>query len=171
MREDYNYSGGGDAWSSFTHDQVRSPVLKERLFGLTNAECNHGEDVKWCSFYLGATPTSSYVKMLYKYPQAEFPRADLIATDAGRGKSDPEYELLDTGVFGGNRYFDVVVEYAKATLEDVLMQVTTGIGASHQAGWTGTAGLLTALFRGARAERLRARIRDAPRTRPPGGRR
>jgi hypothetical protein len=102
----------------------RDPLLKERLFGLTNAEGNHGEDVKECYFYLDATPTSSYLKMLYKYPQAEFPYADLIAVNAARGKSDPEYELLDTGVFDGNRYFDVVIEYAKATPEDLLMQVT-----------------------------------------------
>jgi hypothetical protein len=102
----------------------RDPVVKERLFGLTNAEGNHGEDVKECYFYLDATPTSSYLKMLYKYPQAEFPYADLTEGNRARGKSDPEYELLDTGVFDGNRYFDVVVEYAKAAPEDVLMQVT-----------------------------------------------
>ena len=100
------------------------PILKERLFGLTNAEGNHGEDVKECYFYLDATPTSSYLKMLYKYPQAEFPYADLVATNGARGKTDPEYELLDTGIFAENRYFDVVVEYAKATPDDVLMQVT-----------------------------------------------
>ncbi|HEV2376180.1 MAG TPA: hypothetical protein VGS19_28925 [Streptosporangiaceae bacterium] len=102
----------------------RDPLLKERLFGLTNAEGNHGEDVKESYFYLDATPTSSYLKMLYKYPQDEFPYADLVATNRARGKADPEYELIDTGVFGGNRYFDVVVEYAKAAPEDVLMQVT-----------------------------------------------
>src|SRR5215469_1045662 len=102
----------------------RDPLLKERLFGLTNAEGNHGEDVKECYFYLDATPTSSYLKMLYKYPQAEFPYADLVATNGARGKTDPEYELIDTGIFEENRYFDVVVEYAKAAPEDVLMQVT-----------------------------------------------
>ncbi len=102
----------------------RDPMLKERLFGLTNAEGNHGEDVKEYYFYLDATPTSSYLKMLYKYPQREFPYADLIATNRARGKTDPEYELLDTGIFDDNRYFDVVVEYAKATPEDLLMQVT-----------------------------------------------
>ena len=102
----------------------RDPILKERLFGLTNAEGNHGEDVKECYFYLDATPTSSYLKMLYKYPQAEFPYADLTEGNRARGRSAPEYELLDTGVFDGNRYFDVVVEYAKATPEDLLMQVT-----------------------------------------------
>jgi len=102
----------------------RDPILKERLFGLTNAEGNHGEDVKECYFYLDATPTSSYLKMLYKYPQAEFPYADLVAVNRARGMTDPEYELLDTGIFDENRYFDVVVEYAKAAPEDVLMQVT-----------------------------------------------
>jgi hypothetical protein len=102
----------------------QDPVLKERLFGLTNAEGNHGEDVKECYFYLDATPTSSYLKMLYKYPQAEFPYADLLATNRARGKTDPEYELLDTGIFDGNRYFDVMAEYAKAAPEDLLMQVT-----------------------------------------------
>src|ERR1700745_3247558 len=102
----------------------RDPILKERLFGLTNAEGDHGEDVKECYFYLDATPTSSYQKMLYKYPQAEFPYADLIAVNAARGKSDPEYELLDTGIFDRSRYFDVVIEYAKAAPEDLLLQVT-----------------------------------------------
>jgi mannosylglycerate hydrolase MGH1-like protein len=102
----------------------RDPILKERLFGLTNSEGNHGEDVKECYFYLDATPTSSYLKMLYKYPQAGFPYADLLATNRARGKTDPEYELIDTGIFDGNRYFDVVAEYAKAAPEDLLMQVT-----------------------------------------------
>ncbi len=102
----------------------RDPVLKERLFGLTNSQGNHGEDVKECYFYLDATPTSSYLKMLYKYPQGEYPYADLVATNGARGKHDAEYELLDTGIFNDNRYFDVFVEYAKASPEDVLMQVT-----------------------------------------------
>jgi hypothetical protein len=102
----------------------RDPILKERLFGLTNDEGNHGEDVKECYFYLDATPTSSYLKMLYKYPHAEFPYADLVATNRERGATDPEYELPDTGVFDADRYFDVVVEYAKAAPEDLLMQVT-----------------------------------------------
>jgi len=100
------------------------PMLKERLFGLTNAEGNHGEDVKECYFYLDATPTSSYLKMLYKYPQAPFPYTDLVAVNGMRDRSQPEYELLDTGIFDGDRYFDIVVEYAKAAPEDVLMQVT-----------------------------------------------
>ena len=102
----------------------RDPVLKERLFGLTNSQGNHGEDVKESYFYLDATPTSSYLKMLYKYPQREYPYADLIATNGARGKHEAEYELLDTGIFDDNRYFDVFVEYAKASPEDVLMQVT-----------------------------------------------
>ncbi|GLW90058.1 glucosidase [Actinokineospora globicatena] len=100
------------------------PILKERLFGLSNSEGNHGEDVKECYFYLDATPTSSYLKMLYKYPQAEFPYADLVAENRRRGRSDPEYDLLDTGIFDDNRYFDVVVEYAKDGPDDVLMLVT-----------------------------------------------
>ncbi len=102
----------------------RDPILKERLFGLTNAQGNHGEDVKECYYYLDATPTSAYLKMLYKYPQREFPYDDLVATNGARGRTDPEYELIDTGIFGGNRYFDVFVEYAKASPEDILMQVT-----------------------------------------------
>src|SRR3974390_1969504 len=87
----------------------RDPILKERLFGLTNAEGNHGEDVKECYFYLDATPTSSYLKALYKYPQAEFPYARLLEASAGRDRSDPEFELLDTGIFDDGRYFDVEV--------------------------------------------------------------
>ena len=102
----------------------RDPILKERMFGLTNAEGNHGEDVKECYYYVDATPTASYSKMLYKYPQAEFPYQDLITANRERGRSDPEYELLDTGIFDDNRYFDVVVEYAKGGPEDLLMQVT-----------------------------------------------
>ena len=102
----------------------RDPVLKERLFGLTNAEGNHGEDVKECYYYLDAMPTSSYLRMLYKYPQAEFPYAELVAVNGARGMTEPEYELLDTGIFDEGRYFDVEVEYAKAGPEDVLAQVT-----------------------------------------------
>src|SRR5438552_15623885 len=102
----------------------RDPFLKERLFGLTGPEGNHGEDVKEAYFYLDATPTSSYLKMLYKYPQAEFPYDDLLRTNRARGRLDPEYELIDTGVFDGSRYFDVEVEYAKAGPEDLLMRVT-----------------------------------------------
>src|SRR5262249_38322247 len=102
----------------------RDPILKERLFGLTGPEGNHGEDVKECYFYLDSTPTHSYLKMLYKYPQAEFPYARLVEENGRRGKDQPEYELLDTGVFDDDRYFDVFVEYAKASPDDLLMQVT-----------------------------------------------
>jgi hypothetical protein len=100
------------------------PMLKERLFGLTNAQGNHGEDVKEHYFYLDATPTHSYLKMLYKYPQRAFPYADLIAENARRGTGLPEYELLDTGVFAEDRYFDVFVEYAQLQPGDILMKVT-----------------------------------------------
>ena len=102
----------------------RDPILKERLFGLTNGEGNHGEDVKELYYYLDATPTHSYLKMLYKYPQAAFPYADLVAENRRRGIGAPEYELLDTGAFEGNRYFDVFVEYAQAGIDDVLMRIT-----------------------------------------------
>jgi hypothetical protein len=102
----------------------RDPILKERLFGLTNGEGNHGEDVKEYYFYLDSTPTHSYMKYLYKYPQAAFPYGDLVATNRSRGKHDLEYELLDTGVFDHDRYFDVFVEYAKAAPENVLIRIT-----------------------------------------------
>jgi hypothetical protein len=100
------------------------PILKERMFGLTNSEGNHGEDVKDYWFYLDSTPTHSYLKCLYKYPQRPFPYADLVATNGRRGKQDFEYELLDTGVFDDDRYFDVTVEYAKGAHDDILMLVT-----------------------------------------------
>ena len=100
------------------------PILKERLYGLTNSEGNHGEDVKELYYYLDSTPTHSYMKYLYKYPQSEFPYADLVATNAARGRDELEYELLDTGVFDGDRYFDVEVVYAKASPEDVLIEIT-----------------------------------------------
>jgi hypothetical protein len=102
----------------------RDPLLKERMFGLTNAEGNHGEDVKEYYFYLDNTPTHSYMKYLYKYPQAEFPYDDLVATNKARGRGDFEYELLDTGIFDEDRYFDVFVEYAKAGPEDLLVEIT-----------------------------------------------
>ena len=102
----------------------RDPILKERLFGLTNSEGNHGEDVKEHYFYLDATPTHSYLKMLYKYPQRAFPYADLVAENARRGTDVPEYELIDTGVFAEDRYFDVFVEYAQAEPGDILMKIT-----------------------------------------------
>ncbi len=102
----------------------RDPFLKERLFGLTGYEGNHGEDVKEYYYYLDCTPTHSYMKMLYKYPQREFPYALLREENRRRGRDQPEFELLDTGVFDDDRYFDVFVEYAKATPDDVLMRVT-----------------------------------------------
>ncbi|WP_321931028.1 MGH1-like glycoside hydrolase domain-containing protein [Paraburkholderia guartelaensis] len=153
VREDY--SGDGDAWRYFTHDQSRSrtyrwgedgigglcddeqrlcfalalwnehdPILKERLFGLTNSEGNHGEDVKEYYFYVDSTPTHSYMKYLYKYPQREFPYRDLVETNGKRSRGEFEYELLDTGVFDDDRYFDVFVEYAKAAPEDIFIRVT-----------------------------------------------
>ncbi len=102
----------------------KDPILKERLFGLTNSEGNHGEDVKEYYFYLDSTPTHSYMKYLYKYPQAAYPYADLVETNRRRTRNDMEYELLDTGVFNGDRYFDVFVEYAKAGPEDILVNIT-----------------------------------------------
>src|SRR5499425_3507069 len=101
----------------------RDPILKERLFGLTNSEGNHGEDVKEYYFYIDSTPTHSYMKYLYKYPQRRFPYEDLIRTNSSRGKQELEYELLDTGVFAEDRYFDVFVEYAKADPEDLLVRI------------------------------------------------
>ncbi len=100
------------------------PILKERMFGLSNGEGNHGEDVKDYWFYLDSTPTHSYLKCQYKYPQRAFPYLDLVTTNGRRSKQDMEYELLDTGVFDENRYFDVIVEYAKAAPDDILMLVT-----------------------------------------------
>jgi len=102
----------------------KDPILKERLFGLTNSEGNHGEDVKEYYFYLDSTPTHSYMKYLYKYPQAEFPYADLVQTNQRRNRNEMEYELLDTGIFDDDRYFDVFVEYAKAGPEDILIKIT-----------------------------------------------
>jgi len=102
----------------------RDPILKERLFGLTNSEGNHGEDVKEYYFYLDSTPTHSYMQYLYKYPQREFPYSDLVETNKRRSREDLEYELLDTGIFDDDRYFDVFVEYAKADPEDLLIQIT-----------------------------------------------
>jgi len=102
----------------------KDPCLKERLFGLTGPEGNHGEDVKEQYFYLDSTPTHSYMRFLYKYPQAEFPYARLLEENRRRGKLDAEYELMDTGVFDDGRYFDVMVEYAKAGPEDMLVQIS-----------------------------------------------
>ena len=152
VREDY--SGDGDAWNYFSHDQARSrayrwgedglggicddqqilcfalalwngkdPILKERLFGLTNSEGNHGEDVKEYYFYVDSTPTHSYMKYLYKYPQRAYPYDDIVLTNKKLSRVDHEYELIDTGVFDDNRYFDVAVEYAKASAQDILIRI------------------------------------------------
>ena len=129
------YRWGEDGLAGFSDDRQlwclgialwngRDPILKERLFGLTNGQGNHGEDVKELYYYLDGTPTHSYMRMLYRYPQAAFPYADLLAENAWRGAGDREYELLDTGVFDADRYFDVVVEYGKASPDDILMRVT-----------------------------------------------
>jgi hypothetical protein len=129
----YRWNEDGLAGLCDRHQQIclalalwngRDPILKERLFGLTGEEGNHGEDVKEYYFYLDSTPTHSYMKYLYKYPQGEFPYARLLEESRRRGKLDPEYELLDTGVFEEDRYFDVTVEYAKAGVEDILVRVT-----------------------------------------------
>ena len=129
------YRWGEDGLAGFSDDKQRlcfaltlwngcDPILKERLFGLTNREGNHGEDVKEYYFYLDSTPTHSYMKYLYKYPQAPYPYDSIVATNRHRTRREPEYELLDTGVFDDDRYFDVFVEYAKATPEDVLIKIT-----------------------------------------------
>ncbi len=129
------YRWGEDGIAGFGDNQLllclglalwngRDPILKERLFGLTNAEGNHGEDVKELYYYLDGTPSHSYMRMLYKYPQAAFPYAQLVEENRRRSREEREYELIDTGVFADNRYFDVEVEYAKADTDDILMQVT-----------------------------------------------
>ena len=102
----------------------KDPILKERLFGLTNSQGNHGEDVKEYYFYLDSTPTHSYMKYLYKYPQAAYPYGDLVRTNGRRSRDEMEYELLDTGVFNDNRYFDVFVEYAKGAADDILVKIS-----------------------------------------------
>ncbi len=153
VREDYSASGdawsyfphddarsrayrwGEDGLAGFSDDKQtlcfalalwngKDPIIKERLFGLTNSEGNHGEDVKEYYFYLDSTPTHSYMKYLYKYPQAAFPYADLVSTNKRRSRTECEYELADTGVFDENRYFDVFVEYAKAKPEDILIKIS-----------------------------------------------
>jgi hypothetical protein len=153
VREDYSSSGnawdylshdaarsrayrwGEDGIAGLSEDQQRlclalalwngcDPILKERLFGLTNGEGNHGEDVKEYYYYLDATPTHSYLKVLYKYPQREFPYAWLVEENRRRGKEQAEFELIDTGIFDDDRYFDIFVEYAKVAPDDILMRVT-----------------------------------------------
>ena len=129
------YRWGEDGIAGFSDDRQylclslalwngKDPILKERLFGLTNSEGNHGEDVKELYYYLDATPSHSYLKMLYKYPQAPFPYSRLVEENRRRGAEQTEFELLDTGLFDDDRYFDVFVEYAKATPDEILMQIT-----------------------------------------------
>ncbi len=129
----YRWNEDGLAGISDRHQMIcfalalwngRDPILKERAFGLTGPEGNHGEDVKEYYFYLDSTPTHSYMKYLYKYPQAEFPYGQLVAENRRRGKDAPEFELLDTGVFNEDRYFDVYVEYAKVDVEDILVRIS-----------------------------------------------
>lgn len=110
------------------------PILKERMFGLTNSEGNHGEDVKEYYFYVDSTPTHSYMKFLYKYPQAAYPYYDLVETNRRRGRHDLEYELIDTGIFNQDRYFDVFVEYAKPSPEDILIRITAANRGQEKAG-------------------------------------
>jgi len=152
VREDY--SGDGDAWRYFPHEQARSrayrwgedgllgftdrqcrlcfalalwngqdPILKERLFGLGNHEGNHGEDVKEVYHYLDSTPTHSWSTALYRYPQRRFPYEDLVRQNQQRNRAAPEYELADTGIFEGERFFDIYIEYAKAGPDDLLIQI------------------------------------------------
>ena len=111
----------------------KDPILKERLFGLTGSEGNHGEDVKEYYFYLDSTPTHSYMKYLYKYPQCEYPYARLVEENRRRGKHEAEFELIDTGIFDDNRYFDVMVEYAKADAEDILIRISVSNRGPEQA--------------------------------------
>ena len=129
----YRWNEDGIAGISDRHQKIcfalalwngRDPILKERLFGLTGNEGNHGEDVKEYYFYLDSTPTHSYMKYLYKYPQAEFPYGRLVEENRNRGKLQPEFELIDTGVFDDDRYFDVFVEYAKGDVEDILIRIS-----------------------------------------------
>jgi hypothetical protein len=153
VREDYSHNGDAWSYFSHDHARSRAyrwgedglagisddkqrlcfaialwngkdPILKERLFGLTNSEGNHGEDAKEYYFYLDSTPTHSYMKYLYKYPQREFPYFQLVETNRNRSRYDFEYELLDTGIFDDDRYFDVFVEYAKADPEDILIRIS-----------------------------------------------
>jgi len=129
------YRWGEDGIGGFSDDQQRlclsvalwngtDPILKERLFGLTNSEGNHGEDVKELYYFQDALPTHSYLRMLYKYPQRPFPYEDLLQENRRRGIGGAEYELVDTGIFDEDRYFDVVIEYAKAGPEDILLRIT-----------------------------------------------
>ena len=138
------YRWGEDGIGGFSDDRQhlcfslalwngRDPIIKERMFGLTGNEGNHGEDVKECYYYLENTPSHSYLKMLYKYPQREFPYGRLVEENSRRGKSEPEFEILDTGVFDDNRYFDVFIEYAKASNDDILIRITAANRANESA--------------------------------------
>jgi hypothetical protein len=138
------YRWGEDGLAGISDDKQRlcfalalwngkDPILKERAFGLTNGEGNHGEDVKEYYYYLDSTPTHSYMKYLYKYPQAAYPYADLVETNEQRNRHELEYELIATGVFDQDRYFDVFMEYAKATPEDILIQITVANRGSEEA--------------------------------------
>src|SRR5215831_19408689 len=129
----YRWNEDGIAGISDRHQHIcfalalwngRDATLKERLFGVSGKEGNHGEDVKECYYHLDNTPSHAYMKYLYKYPQAAFPYATLLAENQRRSRLDPEYELLDTGVFDDGRYFDIFVEYAKATPDDLLIRIT-----------------------------------------------
>src|SRR5215467_11594862 len=129
----YRWNEDGIAGICDRHQQIcfalalwngKDPILKERLFGLNGNEGNHGEDVKEYYFYLDSTPTHSYMKFLYKYPHAAYPYQQLLEENRRRTKHDPEFELMDTGIFDENRYFDVFVEYAKASPEDILIKIT-----------------------------------------------
>src|SRR5947208_479424 len=128
----YRWNEDGIAGISDRHQRIcfsiamwngQDPILKERLFGLTGSEGNHGEDVKEIYYYLDSTPTHSYMRYLYKYPQAAFPYEQLIAGNRDRSKNEGEFELMDTGHFDDDRYFDVLVEYAKADVEDLVVQI------------------------------------------------
>src|SRR6188474_2705496 len=129
------YRWGEDGLLGWCDDQLRlcfalamwngrDPILKERLFGLTGSEGNHGEDVKENYYFLDGTPTHSYMRALYKYPQRAFPYAELVAENGRRGRTESEWELLDSGVFAEDRYFDVLVEYAKSSPTDTLVRIS-----------------------------------------------
>ena len=153
------------------------PILKERMFGLTNGQGNHGEDVKEYWFYLDSTPTHSYMKSLYKYPQREFPYADLVSTNAARSRDEFEYELIDTGIFADDRYFDVFCEYAKAAPDDILVELTAHNRGPDRATlellptlwfrntWAWSSGGSRAVARAHCARRCRQRARHASRAR------
>ncbi|QDT57050.1 hypothetical protein Pan44_51150 [Caulifigura coniformis] len=138
------YRWGEDGLAGISDDQQylcfalalwnrNDPILKERLFGLTNSEGNHGEDVKEYYFYVDSTPTHSSMRFVYKYPQRAYPYPDLVDTNRGRNRHDPEYELLDTGIFDDDRYFDVTVDYAKQGPDDILIQITVANRGSESA--------------------------------------